>query len=116
MIEYTIAEVLATACSLTLGSDIWGGPLPSTESTGVGMAVFDEADTRLGVVGKAYLHIYVVKDNYYDGRALAKLIADKLNDQVALDDWMASEVRTSYKGTNLMNNHLFVVYSVIRKE
>lgn len=116
MIEYTIAEVLATACSLTLGTDIWGGPLPDETSTGVGTVVIDDTDTRLGIVGKAILETYVVKDNYFDGRALAKLIADKLNDQIALDDWMTSDVKTYYKGTNLMNNHLFVVYSTIRKE
>lgn len=116
MIEYTIAEVLATACSLTLGTDIWGGPLPSDESTGVGITVLRDEDIRLGVLGEARLAINVVNDSYYAGRALAGLVSDKLNGQIALDSWMASEISTFYKGTNLMNNHLFVVYTTIRKE
>lgn len=116
MIEYTITEVLATACSLTLGTDIWAGPLPEDVSTGVSVTVLQDRDTRLGILGETRLAVYVVKTDYFSARALASLIIDKLNDQVALDSWMASDVHAFYKGVNLMNNHMFVVFTTIRKE
>ena len=116
MIEYIIAEVLASACSLTLGINIWGGPLPEDTPTGVGIFVLQDKDTRLGVLGETRLAIHIIEDGYYTCRALTQSIMDKLNDQVALNVWMASDVRAFYKGVNLMNNHMFVVYTTIRKE
>ena len=116
MIEYTIAEVLASACSLTLGTDIWGGPLPENVPTGVGVFVLQDKDTRLGILGEARLAIHIIKSSYFECRELAKLITDKLNDQVALAGWIASEVNAFYKGVNQLNNHMFVVYTTIRKE
>jgi len=116
MIEYTITQAIATACSLTLGTDIWAGPLPETTIAGVSVTVLYDQDTRLGVLGETRLGIYVVKSDYNSCRALAKSIEDVLNDQVALNVWVASEVHSFYKGVNSLNNHLFVVYATIRKE
>jgi len=116
MIEYTITEALAIACSLTLNEDIWACALPKDREEGVCVTVLRDIDTRLDQVGKARLAIYVVKISYFDCRTLASSIADRLNKQIALDGWMAEDVSVSYKGINITNHHMITVYANIRKE
>lgn len=116
MIEDTIVEALAAACSLTLGVDIWGCAMPDTQETGVCVTVLQDVDTRLNVLGSARLAIYIVKTNYYDCRALAASIAAALNAQYGLSVWAAESVSSSYKGVDESKHHLFVVYVSIRKE
>lgn len=118
MIEYTIAEAIATGCSLTLSVDIWACEMPVDQKTGVCVTVLNDELMRSGVLGEAILAIDVIRENAYDARVLATSIATLLNTQEGLDGWVTigDGASISNKGVDAENYHLFTVYVNIRKE
>jgi len=118
MIEYTIAEVLADACSLTLSDDLWCGAFPPDVDEGVCVSVVYDINRRETHIGEARLAIYVVKPLHYDCRELADSIVEALNSYRGMDTWVTSDngAIAYYKGVNTIGYHLYTVYVTINKE